>query len=279
MFDGLSWQGIAALTLAVAWQPAGASEPTRSAPPLWELGAFGLAASQQAYPGSDTQLKRALALPYFTYRGQWLRADRETLGLRAVKTDRAELDLGLAASFGGGDDEIEARKGMRELGTLVELGPRLKLRLGEGPGGGRWRAEFPLRGVFDLNDGASYRGLAFEPKLLFERQTAGGWRYGTSLSFIIANRRLAEDFYSVGPQDVAPERPAYAASGGLVATRLGVSMTRAWGRDWRIIGFARYDSVQGAANEDSPLVRKKGGGSLGIGLAYTFLRSQSAAHD
>lgn len=265
--------------VGAACLPVRATEVPRAGPPLWEIGAFAFGVTQQAYPGSDTQLQRALALPYLVYRGQWLRADRETVGLRAVKTDRMELDLGVAASFGGGDDEIEARRGMRELGTLVELGPRLKWQLGEGLGRGRWRAELPLRGVFDLNDGGSYRGLAFEPKLLFERQTAGGWRYGTALSAIIADRRLADDFYGVGPQDVAPGRPAYAARGGLVTTRLSLSVSRSVGPDWRIFGVARYDTVQGAANENSPLVRQKGGGSLGVGLTYTFARSQASAYD
>ena len=270
----------AGLMLATtALLPAHATEALRAGPPLWEIGALALGVSQQAYPGSDAHLRRALALPFFVYRGEWLRADRETLGLRAVKTDRLELDLGVAGSFGGGDDEIEARRGMRELGTLVELGPRLKLQLGEGPGGGRWRAELPLRGVFDLNDGGSYRGLAFEPKLLFERASASGWRYGTALSLILADRRLADDFYGVGPQDVAPGRTAYTARGWLVTTRLSLSVSRSLGRDWRLFGVARYDTVQGAANEASPLVRKKGGGSLGIGVSYTFARSETRAYD
>ncbi|TNF58905.1 MAG: MipA/OmpV family protein, partial [Burkholderiales bacterium] len=254
----------AGLFLAVAgWLPAHATDQGRAGPPLWEIGAFALGVSQQAYPGSDTQLDRALALPYVVYRGRWLRADNETVGLRALRTDRMELDVGFAGSFGGGDDEIEARRGMRELGTLVELGPRLKLRLGAAPGGGRWRAEFPLRGVFDLNDGASYRGLAFEPRLLYERRSSGGWRYGTSLGVILADRRLAGDFYGVGAADVTATRPAYTASGGLVATRLSLSASRSLGRDWLVFGFLRLDTVQGAANEDSPLVRQKNGASLG----------------
>jgi len=270
----------AGLGMAVAGcLPAYATEAVRAGPPLWEIGAFALGVTQQAYPGSDTQLQRALALPFVVYRGQWLRADRETLGLRALKTDRVELDLGLAGSFGGGGDEIDARRGMRELGTLVELGPRLKLDLGDGPGGGRWRVDFPLRGVFDLNDRGSYRGLAFEPRLLFERQTTDGWRYGTGLSVILADSRLAQDFYGVGPQDATPWRPAYAARAGLVATRLSVSATRSLGRDWRVFGFARLETVQGAANEASPLVRKKGGASMGLGVSYTWMRSQARAHD
>jgi MipA family protein len=133
-------QRLFGLALAAAGSlPVQASEAQTAgaAPPLWEIGAFALGVSQQAYPGSDTQLKRALALPFVVYRGHWLRADRDTLGVRAVKTSRLELDVGLAGSFGGGDEEIEARRGMRELGTLVELGPRVKYLLGEGVGGGQ----------------------------------------------------------------------------------------------------------------------------------------------
>lgn len=270
----------AGLALAAAsWLTAHASEAARAGPALWEVGGFALGVTQQAYPGSDTQLSRVLALPYVVYRGKWLRADRETLGLRAIKTDRLELDLGFAGSFGGGDDEIEARRGMRELGTLVELGPRLKLRLGEAPWGGRWRAELPLRGVFDLNDRGSYRGMAFEPRLLFERSSTSGWRYTTGVSVIVADRRLAGDFYGVGPADATPWRPAYEARAGLVATRLSLSATRSLGSNWRVFGVARLDTVQGAANEASPLVRKKNGASLGLGLTYTFARSQASAYD
>ncbi len=270
----------AVLVFTAAVSPnAHAAEPPRTALPLWEVGGFALGVSQQAYPGSDTQLNRALALPYVVYRGQWLRADRETVGLRALRTERMELDLGFAGSFGGGGDEIEVRRGMRELGTLVELGPRLKLRLGEGSGGGRWQAELPLRGVFDLNDGASYRGLSFEPRLSFERRAAGGWFYGTSLSVIVADQRLASDFYGVGMADATPTRPAYTARGGLVASRLSLSASRSLGRDWRVFGFARYDTVQGAANQSSPLVRQNSGASVGLGLTYTFMRSEATAHD
>lgn len=269
-----------ALAMAAAGSlPARASdaESGRAAQPLWEIGAFALGVSQQAYPGSDTQLKRGLALPFVIYRGQWVRADRDTLGLRAIKTNRVEVDVGFAGSFGGGDDDIEARRGMRELGTLVELGPRVKYLLAETAGGGRWRVDLPLRGVFDLNDSASYRGLAFEPRLLFERQSTSGWRYGTSLSVILADRRLASDFYGVGPADAAPGRPAYAASAGLVSTRLSLSATRSLSRDWRLFGVLRLETVRGAANEDSPLVRKKNGASVGLGVSYTFMRSQARA--
>jgi hypothetical protein len=58
----------------VAALPARAAETERRGPPLWELGAMAFGVSQQAYPGADEQLDRALLLPTFIYRGKLLRA-------------------------------------------------------------------------------------------------------------------------------------------------------------------------------------------------------------
>lgn len=246
---------------------------------LWELGAAGIGVSQQAYPGAEQQVRRGLVLPYFVYRGRFLRADRETAGLRAVKTDNYEVDVGFAAAFGSRSRDIDARNGMRDLGTLVEFGPRLKWFLGAGPGGGRWRIDLPVRGVFDLSDGAAHRGMAFEPELRFERRTAGGMAYAASVGAVLADRRLAATFYEVRPNEVRPDRPAYRADAGLVAWRLGVSLSKPLGTDWRLFGFARLDTVTGAANEDSPLVRRTTGGTVGVGFTYTWMRSEATGND
>jgi MipA family protein len=260
---------------AIAQQP----QEAAGAPPLWELGGFTVGVSQQAYPGSDQQVQRALALPFFIYRGEVFRADRDTLGLRAFKTPEFELDIGVAGAFGSSSEELDARRGMRKLGTLVELGPRLKWNLGEAPGNGRWRAEFPLRAVFDLSDSAAHRGLSFEPELIFERRARGGWTYSASVSAIVADRKLARTFYEVTPAEATAQRSAYSASSGLVAWRLSTSFSRSLSPDWRLFGFARLDTVAGAANQASPLVREKTGASVGLGLVYTWMRSEQRARD
>lgn len=249
-----------------------------SGPALWEVGGASFAVSQQAYPGSDQQVNRAVVLPFFVYRGELLRADRENAGIRALKTETFELDVGLAGSFGASGGALDARRGMRELGTLVELGPRLRWRLGTTPDGGRLSAEFPLRAVFDLGDKAAHRGTSFEPRLVYARQT-GPWRYGASVGAIVADTRLARTFYQVDPTEAVVGRPAYSAESGLVAWRLGGSVSRRLSRDWILFGVARLDSVAGAANESSPLVRRKSGGSLGLGVSYTWMRSERGARD
>lgn len=268
-----------AFAVATLVMPAIALAQPRSELPLWEVGAFGLAVSQLAYPGAAEHVNRGLALPYLIYRGEFLRVDRGSAGIRALKTPTFELDVGVAASFGSSSDDVEARRGMPDLGTLVEFGPRLKWHLGPGPGGGRLSAEFPLRGVFDLNDGLAHKGMVFEPKLIFERRARGGWSYGTSASVLWSDRRLADTFYGVAPIHATPGRASYVAGGGLLAWRLSAEVSRRLSPDLRLFVFARADTVAGAANETSPLVQRKTGASAGLGLAYTWKRSTTRAAD
>jgi outer membrane protein len=247
--------------------------------PLWEIGVVGLGMSQQAYPGASQQVGRGLALPYLIYRGRFLRADREGLGIRTLNTPRFEFDIGLAAAFGAPSDEVDARRGMPDLGTLVEFGPRLKWHLNRGSGGSSTRAEFALRGVFDLDDRLSHKGISFEPRLIHEWRGSGGWRYNASVGALLGNRRLADTFYGVAPAYVTATRPAYTAESGLIAWRLGAGVSRELTPHLRIFGFAHLDTVAGAANRDSPLVQQTTGGSVGLGLTYTFARSSTLVLD
>lgn len=271
----------AAVPLLALWLAAPVLAQTGPAAdlPLWEIGAAGFGVSQQAYPGASEQVRRGLALPFLIYRGEYLRADRDTLGLRAINQPRYEVDIGFAGAFGSRADDSEARRGMPELGTLVEFGPRLKWHLGPVNGDGRLRAEFALRGVFDLDDKFRNKGVSFEPRLVWEQRGGGNWRYGASAGALFGNRKLADTFYGVAPADALPGRPAYIAESGLIALRFGASASREITPDLRLFLFGRLDSVAGAANRDSPLVRKTTGASVGAGLIYTFARSSRRASD
>jgi len=247
--------------------------------PLWEFGGFALGVSQLAYPGADQQVDRWVPLPFVIYRGRFLRADRETAGLRAIRTPRYEVDVGFAAAFAARSTEIDARRGMPELGTLIEFGPRLKINLGELSGGGRLRLDLPLRGVFDLNDGGAHRGVAFEPRVLLQQRLSPDLALTASAGAIVGDRRLARTFYAVDTAYARADRPAYSADSGLIAWRLASSLNYALTPQWRLFGFGRIDSVAGAANQDSPLVRQTTGLSLGLGVFYTWLRSERTAQD
>lgn len=248
--------------------------------PLWEIGAGALAVTQPAYPGAGTSTSRVFALPYVIYRGQFLRAEPNNVGLRAIKTPRYEFDIGFAGSVGSSANDVPARAGMADIGTLVEFGPRLKINLGDvshGPSG-IW-VELPLRGVFDLSNGLANRGASFEPQLSFDLPLPGGWRGGGSVSAIFGSQKLNDTFYSVSASEATGLRPAYNAQPGLLATRATLAASRRLTPDLRVLGFVRLDSVAGAANSGSSLIEKSTGASVGLGLAYTFGRSQNAGTD
>ncbi|PTT87424.1 hypothetical protein DBR42_11635, partial [Pelomonas sp. HMWF004] len=248
------------LTCVALLARADETAPSRGELPLWELGALGAAVSQQAYPGSDERVKRAALLPYVIYRGRVLRADGDGAGLRAVKSANFELDLSLAGSLGSGGRALQARQGMARLGTLVEFGPVGRWYVNGREARDRVTVELPMRGVFDAGDQGRHKGFSVEPAVGLSRSGGpAGWGYGLSARVFIGDRRLASTFYAVAPAEALPDRPAYAAQAGLVAWRLNASVGRLLTPDLRMFAFARVDSVAGAANRDSPLVRQTAG--------------------
>ena len=275
LVSGAAWFALLATGSAVAQS----SPSTGPAEPLWEVGGVAFGLTQQAWPGSSEDVRRAIALPYLLYRGPWLRIDRGALGLRAVKKSNFELDIGFSGSLGSGANDTQARRGMPELGTLVEFGPRGRWDLGDAPGGGQWRLELPLRGVFDVSDGFASRGLALEPEIQWTHRGLAGWRVTASAGALLGDRQLAGTFYDVAPAYATALRPAYEAKAGLIAWRLGVSASHRLSRDWRVFGFGRVDTVAGAANADSPLVSRTTGYSAGIGLQWVWMRSERPASD
>lgn len=265
----------------VMWANSAAQQAPESPsnPPLWEIGGLMLGVAQQAYPGANQHVNVALATPYLIYRGEFFRIDRNSAGLRAIKTSSWELDLGFSGSLGGGSTAIKARQGMPSLGTLIEAGPRVKWTITDVSNWGHWRAELPIRAVLDLSDRAAHKGWSTEPKLVFDGQPIGGWRYSASVSAVVADRAFASTVYEVTSAQAMAGRAAYTAKSGLMATRLSATVSRPLTPDWTLFGVARLDTVSGAANESSPLVRKKTGSSIGVGLVYTWMRSERRASD
>jgi outer membrane protein len=267
----------AALALSLA-SSAGAQEPEDRGLPLWELGLFGGAGSTPAYPGADKKSSRALALPFLIYRGEVLRADQSGIGARLLRTDAAEFDVGFAVSLPARSDDVPARAGMPDLGSLVEFGPRVKLRLASPTPTSRVRLDIPLRTVIEVKGGLRRQGWTFEPKLVYEMRDAHKlWSADANVGLVLGDTAINRYFYEVAPQYATAERPAYRAKSGLMLARTGVSGSYMVHPDVRVFAFVRYDFYARAANRASPLFRRDTGTSAGIGLAWTFSRSAQRA--
>jgi outer membrane scaffolding protein for murein synthesis (MipA/OmpV family) len=254
------------------------AQPAERNQPLWEAGIGAAAFSTPAYPGADDRNNRVLALPYLIYRGKVFRADQNGIGARLLNDDRLELDIGFAGSLPAHSEDVEARRGMPDLGTLVEFGPRVKYKFADLGEQGRLRFEFPLRAVIEARSGLRRQGWTMEPRLVWEKRgEAARWTMEAQLGAVFGDERINRYFYEVQPQYATAERPAYKADSGLLLVRTGVFGTYRLNPDLRLFGFVRYESYAGSANQDSPLMRRSTGASAGIGFAWTLARSQARA--
>lgn len=256
--------------------------PVSAAPklPLWEAGLFGLGITQPAYPGAEDRANRVLGLPYLIYRGKYLRADRGAAGVRALMTPRIEADIGFAASQGAHSSGIPARQGMADLGTMIEFGPQLKVNLGDvSSRRSDSRLQFPLRVVVDVSHGFVSRGLAFEPQWVTDTRLPNRWFISTNLGAMFGDNKMADTFYGVAPGEATPTRASYTAGSGLIALRAGLFASHLLTPHVRLFCILRIESLAGAANRGSPLVRRNAGRSAGIGLSWTMARSEQSADE
>ena len=269
----------AGLLLAAA-SAAHAAEPDARNLPLWEAGVGAAAFSTPAYPGAEERTRRLLPAPFLLYRGRVLRADQEGIGARLVDNDRVSFDVGFAAALPAHSSDVAVRRGMPDLGTLVEFGPRVKFRFADMGDAGRWRAELALRTVIEAHAGLRRQGWTLEPRLVWEKRGDGGrWTVEAQLAAIAGDRRIHGYFYDVAPQYATAERPAYRADSGLMLVRTGVFGTWKVTPDVRLFSFVRFDSYASSSNRDSPLFRKNSGASAGFGFAWTLARSGARAAD
>ena len=248
--------------------PAAPKEPL----PLWEIGVVAIGAYQPAYPGSDQDLARFRVLPFGIYRGSLLRADGNGIGLRGFRSRRFEWDVSGSGSFGSSANKVRVRAGMPSIGTLAEIGPALKINLGDLLDPKRdvrlTQLEIPIRAVFDISDGFAHRGWTFEPRLSHTAWTGSSFALVVSASTLFADRSLNHLYYGVDAPYATADRPAYSASAGLVATRLNASLRHRVNATLRLQYFAQLETVRGAANETSPLVRSKQDAGIGVSLIW-----------
>lgn len=259
---------------------AAAAEPEARNLPLWEAGVGAAVFSTPAYPGASDRSNRGLVLPFLLYRGKVLRADQEGVGARLLDTDKIEFDVGFAGALPAHSKDVEARRGMPDLGTLVEFGPRIKYKFADFGDAGRLRFDLPLRAVIEGRGGLRRQGWTTEPRLVWsQRADDASWTLEGQLGAVIGDRRIHRYFYDVAPQYATADRPAYRSSGGLMLVRTGVFGSYRINPDVRTFAFVRLDSYAGNANKDSPLFRKDTGVSAGVGLAWTLARSSRGAND
>ena len=256
---------VCALAVLVAVPPVVAEQL-----PLWEAGAGVGVLSLPDYRGSDERKNFVLPVPYFVYRGDFFKADRE--GVRGVLFDseRIELDLSAALSPPVDSRDNRARAGMADLEPVAELGPNLDILVWENSDA-RLTFKAPLRAAFTLESSPKGVGWVFSPRLNldFDSIAASGWRLGLLAGPIYATRANHDYFYSVSAADATATRPSYQAAGGYAGTQFIAALSKRFPKFW-VGAFLRWDTLAGASFVDSPLVTSRDYLSGGFALSWVF---------
>lgn len=263
-----------ALALALAVPAAQAGEDM----PLWELGAGVAALSFPAYRGSDQTTHFLMPVPYFTYHGRILKADRHGLRGQLFDSDRLELTVSAALSPPAASDDIVARAGMPDLKASFEIGPEFDVTLWRSENRARsLKLQLPLRAAYTLEAEPRDIGWVAQPKLNLDVTDVpglGGWNLGLLAGPLFGDSRQHAYFYGVAPQYATATRPAYAATAGYAGMQVLAAVSKRFPKAW-VGAFVRYDSLAGAVFEDSPLVRSRDYFAGGVAVSWIFGESSS----
>lgn len=245
--------------------------------PLWEAGIGVGTVSFPAYRGSDQRQTFVLPTPYFVYRGEFLKADREGVRAELFDSDRVDLTISGALSPPATSDEIRVRAGMPDLRANFEVGPQLNVTLWQTENRNRQlKLLLPVRAAYTLERNPQSLGWVVHPKLnldLAGLSALPGWNVGLQAGPLFGDRKQHRYFYGVDAAYATAERPAYTAGGGFAGMQYLIGVSKRYPRHW-VGAFVRYDNLNGASFADSPLVRERS--YYAAGLAISWILGESS---
>ena len=248
--------------------------------PRWEAGVSSVTLYAPDYRGADQMRVRPLILPYAMYRGDVIRADRDGLRAHLLDGQRAQFTVSAGLGLPVKSDRNEARLGMPEIDWVLEFGPALNVALATSDNGRNdLQLRLPVRAAFALDGGFDYVGAVFGPNLratFRDVPWAGGAQLRVSTGPSFSTGSYHRFYYGVAPAFATATRPAYEPRAGYSGWDLSFSAMKMT-RDWRFFAFSGVDVINGAAFDDSPLIRRRANWNVGVGVAYVIARSSERA--
>ena len=241
----------------------------------WELGVGVTAMNIPFYPGSSQSKTYIFPIPHFLYRSEKLKIDNG-IDATLLKTPKTRFNISADLGVPVNSQDSEARTGMPDLDLVIQVGPSLEITLA----GGRFkpshlRLDLPVRAAVATDFGSAESvGWIFEPRLSYEtrRPYKTGFAHLISAGLRFSTEELHQYYYNVDPEFVTQGRPQYDAQAGY--SGLFVDYLANW-RTTDLIFFAllRYQNLEGAAFEDSPLVEQNDYLLVGVGVTWVFAKN------
>ena len=247
--------------------------------PLWEFGIGISALHLPFYRGANSTKNFYIPFPYLRYRGNNFNVDEDGVHQKLFKSDNLKLELSLAGGVPvPSGDTNGARDGMPDLAPTVEFGPALEMRL--------WRNEIytrslllslPLRAAFSVSSsGIDHQGYTFSPYIQYELLSGEPdyWKVGLAFGPIYADAEYNNYYYEVEPQYATISRPEYHSKGGYSGSRITLTLQKNIADIW-LGAFLRYDNLEKAVFDDSPLVKSHHYKAVGIAMSWVFAKSKT----
>jgi outer membrane protein len=256
-------------------------KPEKEPLPLYEYGLIGVASTLPDYRGSDETQNYYFPLPYFIYRGEWLKANRE--GIRGIfwRTERFQTEISLSGNPPVSDDN-KAREGMDELDALLEMGPALRYYFWNYGERDTFFLQANVRAAvsagFDDGVDMRYQGitsgmsLSYHNSRLFRKQKV---RFHVNAGLQFSDDKLHSYFYEVDEKYATDTRAAFDAQGGYTGAHLSGSILKEFSSRFWLGAYGRWLNNSGTANEDSPLMREDNNYILGLMAVWKIGESES----
>jgi outer membrane protein len=229
------------------------------------------------YRGSNENRLYLLPYPYFVYRGDILRVEKERISGRIFETERLLLDISFNGSAPVDSSDNPDRQGMPDLDPTFEIGPSLNITLLKNrQDRSKLTLTLPVRANFSTDfSSVRHEGWAFHPRLNFEKADmipGSGLNLGLSAGPMFADCGYNRYFYAVDPIYSTSSRRAYAVGGGYSGSTVTVGLNKNV-NSLILNAFVSLDFLQGAVFEDSPLVKNKYSLMTGFTVSWVFMKS------
>ena len=209
--------------------------------------------------------------------------DRQKIAGQIFKTDRLLLDVSFYGSVPVDSDKNSARAGMEDLDPTFEVGPAVEITILQNRES-QYSLKFalPARAVFSTDfSSVTYEGWVVSPRLNFEKGDiipTTGLHLGISAGPLFANSGYHDYYYTVEPAYATAWRPAYEADGGYSGSTLTVGLSKTY-KQLKFNAFVSADFLDGAAFDDSPLVKTRTSVMSGVSVSWIFFKSAKTVAD